>query len=115
MEKTQQSINQSTGQLTRQSTCSRCGCGLDAGRASRKAVRYCRACAPAVRREQSAAWKRAFRCAFGWRKYRDDYSPFVDADQEREHRREYMRRYRQRKREGNGSSSRSIALRQQAA
>lgn len=101
MEKTQQS--------THQTTCSRCGCSLEAGRARRKTVRYCRACAPVVRREQSADWKQKFRLKFGWRKYRDEYSPFVDDEAERAHRREYMRRYRKRKREGSGVAGSSFA------
>lgn len=107
MEKTQQS--------THQSTCSRCGCGLKAGRTAKKTSRYCRTCAPVVRREQSAAWKRAFRADFGWRKYHDEYSPFLNAEAERKHRREYMQRYRQRKRDGNGAGGHSIVLCQQAA
>jgi hypothetical protein len=52
-----------------------------------------------VRREQSREWKRQFREQFGWRKYRDEYSTFLDADDERMHRREYMRQYRARKRQ----------------
>jgi hypothetical protein len=111
MEKTQHSINQPIGQ----STCTRCSCGLDAGRTAKKTSRYCRTCAPVVRREQSAAWKRAFRSAFGWRKYHDEYSPFVDAEAERAHRREYMQQYRKRKRDGNGAAGSSIVLCQQAA
>ncbi|MEP7341776.1 MAG: hypothetical protein ABI977_28845 [Acidobacteriota bacterium] len=78
-------------------------------------MRYCRDCALVVRREQSAARKRAFRATLGWRKYHDEYSPFVDAEAERAHRREYMRRYRQRKRASRVSAGSSMALCQQAA
>lgn len=102
-------------QSTQQPTCSRCGCGLEAGRVIRKTTRYCRACGPVARREKSSAWKQAFRAMFGWRKYHDEYSTFVDADEERAHRREYMRRYRKRKRDGNDADDHSIALRRQAA
>jgi hypothetical protein len=104
-----------TQQSTHQSTCTRCGRGLEAGRVLRKTSRYCRECAPIARREQSAAWKQRVRALFGWRKYHDDYSPFVDADAERAHRRDYMRQYRKRKREGNGSAESPFAMRQQAA
>lgn len=98
-------------QSNQQSTCSRCGHGLEADRVIRKNTRYCRACGPIVRREKSVAWKRAFRALFGWRKYHDDYSPFVDDAAERAHRAEYMRRYRKRKREGSDDSSPSYIYR----
>lgn len=98
-----------------QSNCSRCGCGLEAGRVIRKTTRYCRACAPVVRREQSVAWKRAFRAMFGWRKYHDDYSPYVDDEDERKHRSEYMQRYRERKRrEGESKDFPGAPVRQAA-
>ncbi len=97
------------------SICSRCGCSLEAGRVVRKTTRYCRACAPVARRERSAAWKQAFRAMFGWRKYHDDYSPFVDDEHKREHRRKYMRDYRERKRREGGSSDLPGASVRQAA
>jgi len=98
-----------------QSICSRCGCDLEAGRVIRKTTRYCRPCAPFARREQSAKWKQAFRAMFGWRKYHEDYSPFVDDEHKREHRKLYMQRYRERKRrEGRSNDFSGVAVRQAA-
>jgi hypothetical protein len=98
-----------------QSICSRCGCGFESGRTIHKNTRYCRECAPIARREQSAAWKQRFRALFGWRKYHENYSPFVDAEAEREHRKLYMRRYRKRKRGAREADDYPVVLTQQAA
>jgi hypothetical protein len=75
--------------------CAQRGGWIEPDRAS--SVRYCSACAPLVRREQSRLYKQKLRRQ-DWRKYHNEYSPF-DKQQWREYLREYMRKWRARRKQ----------------
>lgn len=67
---------------------------LEADRVIRRNTRYCRDCGPLVRLEQNAERKRNLRREIGWRRYQDQYSPFLTKADEKMGHREYMRAWR---------------------
>lgn len=57
-------------------------------------VKYCQSCSQLVRNLQSAVWKRNRRATVGWRTYQEEYSTYVDKEEERKYHREYLKKWR---------------------